>query len=362
MSFFPFAAVAGEFFGIVEYKPSSFVERATTPFFYSIGKQLKFGDSISESAPAIFQGKFTESRLEVFPSPDQKKATVVSGGNLYLVEAGKPAQLLLEKVSNDEPRSVRVGKAFYKYTMLQWDEHSRYIYIAKDKKQKTLFEQGFSKDAVLVRIDIKDPSSIIEVVLDFRSIKYFFLGDEAICFNYALGNGDVIWKCSLNGQMQAIKKGSIDQIELEGGRKITGRLFQSYMGGIDERDIWLSRYGFSLKTTPDGYIGFYSANLQQTPVFRIRGGINIKGHYSDGITQFGCSVLPGGRFALLNVWHDNFKGQLLIDGVNGRYRELPRDTKVYQNLNSFNYENVIFNMAENSWPEFLPMGKRRVGE
>jgi hypothetical protein len=69
-------------------------------------------------------------------------------------------------------------------------------------------------------------------------------------------------------------------------------------------------YGFALKTTADGTTSFFSRNNDHEPIFSIRGGYNIKGHYSDGISQTGCTVLPGDRYALLNIWHDNFKGQL----------------------------------------------------
>jgi len=357
----PAIAMAGDFFGIVEYKPSNFTEQAAAPFYYSIGKELRFGESINESSPILFEGKFSDKRLEVFPSPDQKKAAVVSGGDLYLVEVGKPALLLLRKVGNLEPRNVRVGEEFYKYTMLQWDAHSQYIYIARDKRKKRVFEQSFSTDATLVHIDVSNPTCIDEVIQDFRSLKYFFVGDDFICFDYALGNGDVIWKCSLKGNIQPMKEGGVEGVVLQDGTRIDGRIFLSYGGGMYERDIWLSRYGFSLSESPKGYIGFYSRHKQQVPIFRIRGGLNIKGGFVHGVTQYGCSVLAGGRYALLNVWHDNFKGQLLIDGVSGQYRELPRNTRVHQNLNSSNYENVIFSMTGTTWPEFLPIGKHRFG-
>ena len=63
----------------------------------------------------------------------------------------------------------------------------------------------------------------------------------------------------------------------------------------------------------------------------------MKGRYLDGLGNRNNGVLPGGRYALLDVYHDNFEGQLLIDGVTGNYRELPSKTKVYTNINSLNY-------------------------
>jgi hypothetical protein len=40
---FPSDTVARDFFGIIDYKPSSFTEVADEPFFYSIGKKLRYG-------------------------------------------------------------------------------------------------------------------------------------------------------------------------------------------------------------------------------------------------------------------------------------------------------------------------------
>jgi hypothetical protein len=36
------------FFGIKDYKPSSFVEHSATPFFFFIGGKIKFGSAIGE--------------------------------------------------------------------------------------------------------------------------------------------------------------------------------------------------------------------------------------------------------------------------------------------------------------------------
>lgn len=56
--FIPLDAAAGHFFGIVDYKPSSFVELADEPFFYSIDKTLRYGRTISEDSPVLFKGSF----------------------------------------------------------------------------------------------------------------------------------------------------------------------------------------------------------------------------------------------------------------------------------------------------------------
>lgn len=90
-------ATAGD---IIDYKPSVFSEHTTQPFFFSIGKKLKYGDAIREDAPTLFQtGFFDDDIKEVYPSPDQKKAVAVHNGSLYLVQLGKPPARLLKHSS-----------------------------------------------------------------------------------------------------------------------------------------------------------------------------------------------------------------------------------------------------------------------
>ena len=352
---FPLDTVAS---GIIDYKPSSYIELADEPFFYSIGKTLRYGRTISESSPVLFKGLFFKGDLvNVFVSPDNKKAAIVSGGKLYLAETTGNVYLLLEKVGGRSYKfqQEEAGEVFYDYNGLQWDVESRSIYIVRDKKKvPTPHSCWRSPDAALVRIDIESPNKIIEVIKDFNSLDYFFAGKDTICFNYALGNGDVLWKCSQNGNARLVISHQHGQMVLENGIVTQGRPFLSYRPNIYESQIWLSNYGFSLKRSAGDITDFFSKSDSRKPIFKIQGGHNIKGHYVNGISQTGCKVLPGGRYALLNVWHDKFKGQLLVDGLTGKYRELPTETRVYLNLNSLNYEHFKFDIGPTKHPEFVP--------
>lgn len=356
----PIAGTAYGFFGIVEYKPTVFSEQATRPFFFSIGNQLKFGDAIDENAPTLFKGPaLFKARSfskwgSVYPSPDGKKAAVANDGKLYTVEAGKPALLVLESVDFIDGQNIRVGEVFYEYPGLQWDSQSRYIYIAKDVKKKSINEPLYSRDRKLIRIDTLNPVSKTETISDFRAKNYFLVGDDGVCFHFSPGNGNLIWKCSINGKVQTVKpEGS--SLVLKDGSHVTDKPFMSYSGNAG--DIWLPRYGYSLRIMKGGYVGFYSRLKPEYPLFTIKGGISIKGHFVHGVSTYSSTVLPGGRYAVLGVSHDNFNGQLLVDGLTGQYRELPRDTSVYQNLNSFDYENIKFNLTDYSWNWFLPVSK-----
>ena len=359
----PSDAVARDFLGIIDYKPSSFTEVADEPFFYSIGKTLRHGRMISDNAPVLFSGTLFGGDLGlVYDSPDHKKAAIVYGGNLYVAEATVPARLLLKNVDNYAAPGIQQGDMFYNYAMLQWDEESTSIYIVRDKKQSQLKDQIWSRDATLVRIDIVAPNKSVDVIPNFRSLNYFFVGNEAICFNYSPDDGSVVWKCSYQGNVGLVRSHHGEQIVLEDG-VVNGRPFLSYhQGSRDESEIWLTNYGFSLRRTSDDTVAFFSGSDHQTPTFKIRGGYNFKGEFVDGVRQTGCKVLPGGRYALLDVYHDNFTGQLLVDGLTRKYRELPPRTKIWWNLNSSNYKHFKFAIGETKRPEFVPAASLRTSE
>ena len=67
----------------------------------------------------------------------------------------------------------------------------------------------------------------------------------------------------------------------------------------------------------------------------VEGAINTKGHFGDGIQG---TILPGGRYAFLHVWNKN----ILLDSETGAYKELPTNTRVYQNVNSRDHESSFF--------------------
>lgn len=354
----PLDATAGKFFGIIDYAPSSFMELADEPFFYSIGKTLRYGRTISDSSPVLFKGSFLwrdRDLMEVYVSPDNKKAAVFYGNNLYLAKTTGPAFLLLSNFrQNRYYDKIKVGEVYY--SKLQWDAESKFVYMIKDKMHiHTPGSSWHSPEVVLVRIDVDSPIKVFEVIKDFNSLHYFFVGTDAICYNYAPRDGSVVWKCFNRGVESLVASHRDNQILLANSTIIKGKPFESYFGNIYESGIWLTNYGFFLKKiNTDGLIGFYSKSDNQKPIFKIQGGHNIKGHFVDGILQYGCKVLPGGRYAVLHVWHDNFKGRLLVDGRTGKYRELPPKTNVYLNLNSYNYDHFKFDLGPGKQPEFVP--------
>jgi hypothetical protein len=328
-------------FVLVDFRPSTFTEQPTAPFFYSVGRKIRFGSALADSGPVLLEAKLEdEVATAVYVSPDQGKAIVASPGELYLLEPGKPAVVLLKDVPFE---------TFYYHRTIQWDRTSRYIYVRRVKAR-----QGQTAEAVLLRVDTVAPANVVEAVRDFRDARYFLMDDNVVCYHDAIGNGDLAWKCIRQGIPKLVKTAKDDAILLEDGSSVPGKPFMSYHGNIYESDIWLTRYGFSLRTTPTGFTGLFSRQRPDDAIFIVKGGYNIKGHYLDGVSQRNCIVLPGGRYALLDIWLGNFKGQLLVDGFSGQYRELPRGTRAYRNLNSSTDPNLVVGLRPLDFPEFRP--------
>jgi len=339
-------------FGISNYEPSNFVESAEFPFFYSIGKHLKYGSKIDESAPDLFEGSWLNGDLlKVYPSPDNQAVAIVSNRKLYIAKVGRVPFLALENVDHYAPKKLSEGDIYFKWPTLQWHPNSRFIYIAKDKKQKIISEQLFSKDATLVRIDIENINAITELVAEFRSSDYFFVGSDNVCFNYESDNGSIIWKCSTANGISPARSLDSSGIHLDNGVVLTERPFLSYEPDIYETAVWMARYGFSVRRLNEGQDGLFHKDAPKTPLLVFNTTIDqMKGGSVNGIRQSGGSVLPGGRYLLLDV----SEGQILLDRVSRLYRKLPKDTKVHRNLNSTHYKDFVFSLDNRLGDSFKP--------
>ncbi|XOB63722.1 hypothetical protein ACMC56_07880 [Campylobacterota bacterium DY0563] len=343
---------------IIDYKPSKYTEFADEPFFYSIGRTLRYGKTISEKDPILFKGDFFGGKLQaVYPSPDNKKAVVLTKKKLYLVTLTKPPKLILNNVDSYGASSVNIGEYFFLGASLRWNKTSDYMYIVSYRKRKGTWKTSTGRDSMLLRVNINKPTVVEIVINNFSSdYKYYFVGRDTICFNYAPGNGDLIWKCMYQGKRIKVKSQTKDVVVLENGTVLDGKPFvTSYGNG----EIRLTDNGYFLKNIEKGISGFFSKAYGETPIFKIRTSHNFKGNFIDGVMEHQSNVLPGGRYALLYVLHKNFTGQLLVDGLTGKYKELPSKTKVYMTLNSFNYKNFHFKPDEINNPEFIQANKLR---
>lgn len=296
--------------GIVDYKPSVFSEHVAQPFFFSIGKKLKYGDAIREDGPTLFQAGFFEDDIrEVYPSPDQNKAVLVLGDCLYLVQLGKPPAKLLQPFEHE----------YISVFDIQWDPQSRYIFIPR---------YIHNARTALLRIDTNDPITVQELIPSSQfhlSGRYFPLNDNSVCF------GASTWECWISGSNHLVERLEQDQITLVDGSTIKVKPFISLPlrgGGLS-----LALGGYSLTLIPNSLqVEFFHQSQPSLPIFKLQGRIEpLKGHFGEGFRDGESSVLPGGRYAFLAVWNR----KLVMDSETGLYKEVPKDSRVYVNFNSY---------------------------
>ncbi|CAM2188447.1 conserved hypothetical protein [Paraburkholderia sacchari] len=318
---------------IVDYRPSTFSELADTPFFFSIGNKLKYGRAIVDSAPTVFEGDFSDDlRNAVYPSPNQKRAIVVIGKKLYVVEPGKKPYLILGEADNEVGSLHGTGAQFYQHIRLQWDPSSRYILIPRDRKQPQISQQLYSADKALLRIDTDNPSAFHELVPagQFRSASFFLINSEDVCFDFKVNANKIMWKCQSSGVTKEVSSISSEEIVFYDGTKMAGKPFASYNGNIYETEIWLTHYGFFMRRLEDGTVGIFRKGHFSRPYMRLKPYENIKGQELDGLWQREGEVLPGGRYAFLKI----NEGAFLLDSRNGTYKQLSADVRCYINFNS----------------------------
>ncbi|MDR1163151.1 MAG: DUF805 domain-containing protein [Candidatus Accumulibacter sp.] len=340
---------------IVNYRPENFQETADRPFFYSVDGNLKYGVSIDRDAPTLLKGKDKgEGKLWVWPSPDNRKAAVFSENRLYLAREHQPLMLLLEKA--EFSKDLAVGEDYYKSGYLQWDEASRYLYVPRDKKQSdTQWSKWFSKDAVLMRIDTENPSNPEIWIREFRSSNYFLVGDENICFNYLRDDRKEQWKCSVREKTVDMASYSPREIVLANGKRLTERqfVFNKLANGPVGLDLWRESNGLIMKPIEGGMTGLFLGHQSKAPLLKMKTYRKMKiaknKYYYEynGEYWLGSGALPGKRYAFLVMLDNN----ILLDCETGKYREIPKDTKVF--VNTTNLAGPDLQLT----PDFFPWGK-----
>src|SRR5690554_967614 len=101
---------------LVDFHPSPVSEHTPEPFFYSVDNELKYGRSISESAPTLVTGKI----LSVTVSPDRKQALVIANQTLYLIDGPAAVTTKIVPVASLHPKRKPIGTAFFRDTGFQW--------------------------------------------------------------------------------------------------------------------------------------------------------------------------------------------------------------------------------------------------
>jgi len=113
---------------IVDFHPTTFDAKASAPFFYSIGGELKYSDSIDRDPPTLFRGKIGKFQV----SPDGKRIAFVSDHMLTVVDHQGKTQTM-GSVDSIFRSHKPMGRSFIRDEGFQWSPDSMSVYFIKDK-------------------------------------------------------------------------------------------------------------------------------------------------------------------------------------------------------------------------------------
>lgn len=113
---------------IVDFRPEEFPARADTPFFYSIGDDLKYSDRVDVQALTLLHGHISNFLV----SPDNKKIAVVADGQLVVVGT-KSVLRRVTAVDSIFRMPKPIGQEFWRDDNFQW---------SSDSSRSTLFEMN----------------------------------------------------------------------------------------------------------------------------------------------------------------------------------------------------------------------------
>ena len=312
---------------IVDYHPVNFTEKAAYKFFYSIGDELKYSDFIDPNAKTLFKGKI----YDAFVSPDKSKVLIVSEGTLYLVNAqtGSAEKIIeVKSIYGDNRENKPIGEYFFRYTDIQWAQDSKSFYLIKDKYYKTN-SQLFSIYGELYNYNI-ETKEFKKIISPFSACSYSINSDgKRIYFRESDGKGNGHLKCFSNGKTY----GTVTTENNEFSVTIDGKVY------YDRPFYSLENYEYKDFYLPDKKVGFVLDEMNELLLYLKCDGktlLTIKGGYGFKGRTFGYNpnnLLPGDSYFLFDVYNANFHGQLLINTKTGKYKTLPKDTKVYLKAN-----------------------------
>lgn len=315
---------------IVGYAPTEFSETAATPFFYSIGSELRFGGHITSQGGVLFKGPLRS----VIPSPDAKKVLVVSESVLWIVGSDGSAPIRITEVDESLEMGKPVGKTFYRHSEIQWAADSSRFYLIKDEFYKSKGAQLYSIHGELTEYDVAT-GQMRKVFAPFRAFRYFMADGIGTFFGEANDRGDVILMVR-QGDTSAV----VADISPKGFRAndkvVSFRTVPFYSFSLNEYATEVLRSkGVKLVVDNQGpRIGHLSINGRR--IVSVNEGNGLKGPYL-GFHSIHSGFLPGERYFMLNLHTGSFGGQLLFDLETGQYKPLPKDTRVYRNINTNNF-------------------------
>lgn len=313
---------------ILDFHPAVFDARAAAPFFYSIGNELKYSDSIDPNAPTLFLGELWNFQV----SPDGMRIACISDHRLMVIDNKGKTQVI--GVVDSISRSFKpTGRRFIRDSDFQWSPDSKSLYFIRDKFYRSKGSQLFSEFGELWKFDVANGEQKM-VINPFHGFQIIFGSGSEIYFAVPLANGDL-------------------ELDLYDGTTVRDFAAPGSAGPLSGTNPFysISSVDYMQKVLPGMQLlqNFDFKANRQTLAFGDRILLQLT-RYCDSF--FGCGdcdemigsvFIPGSRFFLLNVPNcRNYKGELLIDTLTGAYKTLPKGTRVFITANTRTYPHYKF--------------------
>ena len=318
----------------MDFHPTHFPASAGTPFFYSIGDELKFSDQIDPRTPTLFHGKIWHFLV----SPDGEKIAIVTDGQLVVVNRAGPAIRQVTPVDSvfkgylPQPNNVKpIGQHYFRDNGFQWSKDSKSLYAIGDEYYASHGGQLFSDKGELWRYDL-DTGKLLLVLEPFKAYQYFLGINSGIYFSVPAQNGCFQLEYFDGKRVTDVGQATPEPIPVE---KLSSRFIESPFMSFDEVDCTnfvLPAKGVRLVAGTQDKIQELRIGDRAYLTFKIGTGIEGASYCSETLNSV---FLPGDRYFLINAENcGNYNGLLLIDTVTGKYQSLPPQTRVYITLNT----------------------------
>jgi hypothetical protein len=289
---------------------------------------LKYSDRIDPQAPTLMHAHINNFLV----SPDNKKIAVVANGQLAVVTESIVRQVTAVDSIYREPKPI--GVQFVRDDDFQWSNNSKVIYLIRDEYYKSQGSQLFSSKGELWKYDIES-GSLQLVLKPFQAYSYFFGLNSGIYFSTPTDRGDLQLRYFDGNSVTDIDGPNAGDIRPEKlARNFAESPFYSFSIIDYERAVRSSK---AVDLVIDGNDGLQKLMIRDMSSLALTQGKDFKGPYH--CSEMLRSVfLPGDRYFVFNVpYCGNYKGQLLIDTLTGKYMRLPADSVVYLTLNTDTY-------------------------
>lgn len=318
---------------ILDFHPAQFSARAAQPFFYSIGKSLKYGDSIAAVAPTIYI--IHSSANNPVASPDHRMIAFVDDGELLIVDkTGSVTKVVpVDSIYHGDPGSAGhrpkpLGQGFFRDQDYQWTRDAQNLYLIHDQFYDSKGSQLFSKYGELWKYSLATHQ--LQLVLKPFPAHQFFFGRKGIYFSIPTPEGDLQLRyfdgkasADIGEPNEALSKSSLLHGEPED-------IFYSFQ----RSEFKHYSSPFSITTTFNPSSKNLEYKVDKKHLLFTSEGVGFKGPYNCG-SGGPSAYLPGGQYAVLDMEGcEPFDGKLLVELASSRYMQLPNETDIYITVNT----------------------------